>query len=276
MFGFTRKSNNKSSTRVQRPSKSLESRLPTAESKTPEAEEQVNYYNGNKNNNTKKSVNNNNKSKIITKSYQKKRFNVSNESEEKSEEKEIIIKKNIRINKTSPLSSRALKIKNMLKKTDIVTAVLLKYDGKLEEIKYDTTSKSINKILGGRPTIIGELEDIQVIIVRTINSRIKKLNNHILPVPFCNNSYNGDYLLYRIDLNGNSKNFTLNEYKKYIQRTSKLTEQARKNYNPIENKEIKVNNINRGNNQSSLVFFYLYIYFVYIFCIFFKKNKKLF
>ena len=138
----------------------------------------------------------------------------------------------------SPLSSRAQRIKNSLKKTNVVSAVLLKADGTCEEIKYNTSSKQANTLVNGRPTIIGELEDIQVIIVRSLSS-CGPLNKHILPVPFCNKKYNGDYLLYRVNVEGNPINLSLKDYKNYELTNKKLTEQAMKNYNPVDNQEIR-------------------------------------
>jgi len=157
----------------------------------------------------------------------------------------------------NPLSSRAEQAKQSMKKMENVKAVVIPPDSEPKEISYNTSSKQANKILNGRPTIIGELEQIQVVIVRSLNQKnCGPLNKNILPVPFCNKSYNGNYLLYRIDAQGNAKDFTLSEYTSFVQTNKKLTEQAQKNYNPIDGQEIGHNKSPFGSN-SGLTMVYL-------------------
>lgn len=156
--------------------------------------------------------------------------------------------------RSSPLSSRAQKVKDSLKRKCVVKAVLLKVDGSSEEIEYDTSSKQANQLVGGRPTIIGEFEELNVIIVRSLNQSLGELNRHILPVPFCNKQFNGNYLLYRVDIQGNAVPFTLKQYEKFAADNKTLTENARKNFNPIENQEIKAKSTFCSNSRLTLVF----------------------
>merc|ERR1719266_2851073 len=67
------------------------------------------------------------------------------------------------------LSSRASAVKKSLRSKQEVDAIILKPDGSAEQIKYNTSSKQANKLLNGRPTIIGELEGIQTVIARSLN-----------------------------------------------------------------------------------------------------------
>lgn len=157
----------------------------------------------------------------------------------------------------NPLSSRAEQAKQSIKKMQNVKAVVIPPDDEPKEISYNTSSKQANKILNGRPTIIGELEQIQVVIVRSLNQKnCGPLNKNVLPVPFCNKSYNGNYLLYRVDAQGNAKDFTLTEYVNFVQTNKKLTEQAQKNYNAIDGQEIGHNQSPFGSN-SRLTMVYL-------------------
>eukprot|EP01083_Nonionella_stella_P239681 838659_1 len=147
---------------------------------------------------------------------------------------------------SSILSERALKIKKNQNKTDEIDAVLLKHDGSSVQIKCVTTSKQVNEILNGRPTIIGEYEDIGVIIIRSLNQsnyneEKEELNTHILPAPFCNKHFYGNYLLFRIDSTGNVCNFSLKEYEQFVYKNRDSTEKILKNtnnYNSVDNVEI--------------------------------------
>jgi len=157
----------------------------------------------------------------------------------------------------STLSLRAMQAKQSIISKKIVKAVVIPPDDEPTEISYNTSSKQANKILNGRPTIVGELEQIRVVIVRSLNQKnCGPLNKNILPVPFCNKSYNGNYLLYRVDAQGNSLDFTLSEYTKFVSANKTLTEQARKNFNPIDGQEIGSNASPFGSN-SGLTMVYL-------------------
>jgi len=157
----------------------------------------------------------------------------------------------------SPLSARALKVKQAMRAKVEVDAVVIRPDGSLEQIKYNGSSKQANEILSGRPTIIGELESIQTVIVRSLNqSSCGKANEHVLPVPFCNKSFNGNYLLYRVDAKGNPINLSVAQYEKYVADNKTLTEQARKHFNPVEAQEIKAHS-SSFNSNSRLTLVYL-------------------
>jgi len=119
---------------------------------------------------------------------------------------------------TEPMSQRASDIKKALLMKQQVTAVLLKPDGESEEIKYDSSSKSANTLLNGRPTIIGEFEEAQIIIARALNqSTCGEPNTHTLPAPFGSAQFNGNYLLFRVDAEGNTVDLTLKEYTEYAE-----------------------------------------------------------
>eukprot|EP00484_Ammonia_sp_Unknown_P018929 CAMPEP_0197027222 /NCGR_PEP_ID=MMETSP1384-20130603/7176_1 /TAXON_ID=29189 /ORGANISM="Ammonia sp." /LENGTH=766 /DNA_ID=CAMNT_0042456035 /DNA_START=115 /DNA_END=2412 /DNA_ORIENTATION=+ len=155
----------------------------------------------------------------------------------------------------SPLSARAQKIKDSLKQKSLVKAVLLKADGSAEEIDYDTSSKQANQLVNGRPTIVGELEDLNAVIVRSLSQTADKdLNQHQLPVPFCNKQYYGNYLLYRVDAAGNAVDLSLKQYAQFVEANKKLTENARKNYNPIDNQEIHSQSSFNSNSRLTLVY----------------------
>lgn len=120
---------------------------------------------------------------------------------------------------TEPMSERACDIKKTLQTKQQVTAVLLKPDGESEEIKYDSSSKSANELLRGRPTIIGELADAQIIIARAMNQlTCGEPNKHTLPSPFASMQFNGNYLLFRVDAEGNTVDLTLKEYTDYAEK----------------------------------------------------------
>lgn len=142
----------------------------------------------------------------------------------------------------SSLSTRASKVKENLNKIETIDAVLLKADGSCEQIKCNTSSKQINKILNGRPTIIGELEEIKVIILRSLTQSTTKLNQNILPPPYCNEKYYGNYLLFSVDSVGNPANLSLKQYNVYVDGKKDSIQKMVKNkcYNSAENKPIKV------------------------------------
>lgn len=119
---------------------------------------------------------------------------------------------------TEPMSERACDIKKALQTKQEVTAVLLKPNGESEEIKYDSSSTAANKLLNGRPTIIGELDEAQIVIARALNqSSCGEPNTHSLPAPFGSKQFNGNYLLFRVDAKGNTVDLTLKEYTDYAE-----------------------------------------------------------
>merc|ERR1719362_2039384 len=92
---------------------------------------------------------------------------------------------------TEPMSERACDIKKALQTKQEVTAVLLKPNGESEEIKYDASSKATNSLLNGRPTIMGELDEAQIVMARALNqSSCGEPNTHSLPAPFGSKQFN--------------------------------------------------------------------------------------
>lgn len=118
---------------------------------------------------------------------------------------------------SSSISTRAEKIGSILASGSTVSAVLLKNDGSLEELKYDSTPSkhSAISILNSRPTIVGSIESINVIILRGLDSN-SNTNQHSLPKPFARSSYPGDYLLLKVNKDGNIENFSKKEYEEYV------------------------------------------------------------
>eukprot|EP01084_Bolivina_argentea_P289154 496455_1 len=147
----------------------------------------------------------------------------------------------------SLLSTRAWRIKEYLNKTKEIDAVLLKADGSSQQIKCIPSSKQINKILNGRPTIIGELEEINAIIIRSLKKNIKlKYNQNILPPPYCNHRFYGNYLLFCVDSVGNPVSLSLKQYQIFVDEKQNLIQKMIKNtnnYNVLENRPIKVKHI---------------------------------
>jgi len=119
---------------------------------------------------------------------------------------------------TEPMSERACDIKKALQTKQEVTAVLLKPNGESEEIKYDASSTAANSLLNGRPTIMGELDEVQIVMARALNqSSCGDLNTHTLPAPFGSLQFNGNYLLFRVDAEGSTIDLTLKEYNDYAE-----------------------------------------------------------
>jgi len=111
-----------------------------------------------------------------------------------------------------------------------VTAIVLRADGSSEEIQSDLSSQQIRTLLAGRVTIIGEIEDLHTLVIRSSESKSSEKNQHQLPVPLCHGSFTGDFLLYRMDSNGEPVDLQLDEFQKYVEDHKTLTETAIKNY----------------------------------------------
>jgi len=127
------------------------------------------------------------------------------------------------------ISTRAGALKDYLASNDQVSAILLKADGTSEEIKSSTSSKQIRSLLSGKATVIGEIEDLHVLVVRSMDGGQTK-NQHQLPVPLCHGTFTGDYLLYRMDSDGKPVDLSLSEYTKFVEDHKTLTETAIKNF----------------------------------------------
>jgi len=129
------------------------------------------------------------------------------------------------------LSTRATQIKHAINKQETVKAVVLSPDGSASEISYSTNSAQARKILSGRPTIIGQLEEIGVVMVRCSDqSECGPANKNVLPAPFCNASYNGNILLFAVDSKGFSADFSLSDYEKYSKEKASETAKAQKEF----------------------------------------------
>lgn len=129
-------------------------------------------------------------------------------------------------------STRAAAIKEYIKDTTEVKAIVLKSDGTSEEISFSASSNETRKLLSGRPSIVGEIEDLQIVVVKALDiSSESALNKNKLPVPLCHSQSRGDYVLFRVDGSGKAVDVSLKEYAKYVADHKTLTETATKQYN---------------------------------------------
>jgi hypothetical protein len=87
--------------------------------------------------------------------------------------------------------------------------------GDLEEINLDIAphKNEIFKILEGRQTFIGQWPDIDVVIMKPEDGKMK--NENTLPHPFNKERVFGKILLVRMDENSEPRDFTLREYRRY-------------------------------------------------------------
>merc|ERR1719295_1607271 len=137
----------------------------------------------------------------------------------------------------SGLSSRASGIKDFLREKTEVKAILLKQDGSTEEISYDASSSGTRSLLGGRPSIIGEIEDLRVVVVQALSQSVSRgpaANKHTLPVPLCHHRGSGDYVVFRLDSEGRAGDVTVEEFQKYSDDHKALTETSVRNYSNEE------------------------------------------
>jgi len=166
----------------------------------------------------------------------------NNEPQEEEEEEEQSATDNEEEQSSySGLSSRASEMKAYLREKSSVKALLLKQDGSTEAIDYDASSSSTRSLLGGRPSIIGEIEELQVVAVQSARQAMGSglaENKHTLPVPLCHNRGSGDYVLFRVDSEGRAVDVTLAEYTKYVEDHKTLTATAVKNHSN-ENEPIR-------------------------------------
>ena len=86
--------------------------------------------------------------------------------------------------------------------------------GHVQEIQLDITpsKNEIFKLLGGRQTFIGQWPDIDVVIMKPEEGKMK--NENVLPTPFDVEEVNGKILLVRMD-KSEPQDFTLDEYKSF-------------------------------------------------------------
>ena len=153
---------------------------------------------------------------------QQEESSVSQESQSLEEEEEAT---------SSGLSVRADEIKLFLREESTVKALCLKSDGSTQEIAYSTSSSATRQLLSGRPSIVGEIEDLQLVVVQCLErSSGSSLNQHTLPVPLCHNQSGGDYLVFRVDAEGKAADVSLKEYSEYVEEHKTLTATALKQY----------------------------------------------
>eukprot|EP01084_Bolivina_argentea_P291407 500832_1 len=130
------------------------------------------------------------------------------------------------------------KIKELLSsKGPTVQAILLKPDGCIQQVLYDSTpSKNhVAEILGSPPTIIGQYIDLDVIIVGErydVSPTEHALNIHKLRYPFNDSVIHGNIFMYRFNQNCEMKDFTLEEYNEFI---NKSDEDIGKVFKPLIN-----------------------------------------
>ena len=86
----------------------------------------------------------------------------------------------------------------------------------IEEIDLDISphKNEIFKLLEGRQTFIGQWPEIDVVIMKPEDGKVK--NDNILPNPFDVEIVYGKILLVRMDENSEPQDFTLEEYNSFL------------------------------------------------------------
>jgi hypothetical protein len=87
-------------------------------------------------------------------------------------------------------------------------------------LEIDLDINKIYTILEGRQTFIGQWPDIDVVIMKSVNGKVK--NENTLPVPFDMEETYGKILLVRMDENSEARDFTLEEYESFLGRDKSL------------------------------------------------------
>lgn len=87
--------------------------------------------------------------------------------------------------------------------------------GDMIEINLDISphKNEIFKLLEGRQTFIGQWPDIDVVIMKPEDGKVK--NENTLPHPFDTEEIYGKVLLVRMDEYSEPRDFTLREYRRY-------------------------------------------------------------
>jgi hypothetical protein len=88
--------------------------------------------------------------------------------------------------------------------------------GHVQEIDLDIapSKNEIFKLLCGRQTFIGQWPDIDVVIMKPEDGKVKNENN--LPHPFDVEDVYGKILLVRMDENSDPQDFTLDEFNSFL------------------------------------------------------------
>lgn len=118
---------------------------------------------------------------------------------------------------TAALCSRSFK-KMMNSEGPVVKAVLLKSNGDIVELDWDSTVKKdhISEILGGPPTILGEFPGVPVIFTQKKDTaEDDELNKHVLPSPYEKLKIYGDIFCIRMDETAEPEPFTKADYLQY-------------------------------------------------------------
>lgn len=96
----------------------------------------------------------------------------------------------------------------------MVKAILIREElDVIEEIDLDISpaKNEIFKLLGGSQTFIGQWPEIDVVILKSEDNKVK--NENTLVHPFDNEEVYGKILLVRMDENSEPRDFTLQEYR---------------------------------------------------------------
>ena len=95
--------------------------------------------------------------------------------------------------------------------------------GDVVEINLDIAphKNEIFKILEGRQTFIGQWPDLDVVIMKPEDGKVK--NENTLPPPFDTEDVYGKILLVRMDEHSEPQDFTLEEFKSFCLRHKRLT-----------------------------------------------------
>jgi len=102
-----------------------------------------------------------------------------------------------------------------------VKAVLLyEIKNKIEEIRIDI-SKDPYQLLKGNTTFIGQWPEINVVIMKNKTSMFELADNlNILPAPFNRDNVKGPILLIRMNEESEPEDFTIEEYKKFMEEST--------------------------------------------------------
>jgi hypothetical protein len=101
-------------------------------------------------------------------------------------------------------------------KTRMTKAILIREKlGDLQEIELDIAphKNEIFKILEGRQTFIGQWPEIDVVIMKAEDGKVK--NENTLPHPFDGEEVHGKILLVRMDEQSEPQDFTLRDYRRH-------------------------------------------------------------
>ena len=105
----------------------------------------------------------------------------------------------------------------------MVKAILIREElNVIEEIDLDISpaKNEIFKLLGGAQTFIGQWPEINVVILKSEDNKVR--NENTLVHPFDNEKVYGKILLVRMDENSEPQDFTLQEYRLFVYRDESI------------------------------------------------------